>query len=127
VNYYLQFTRNNDNYLLKVLNYYNIGKRKKNLLKTKEYDYKLVNNITRARTKILDYAFNNDFTYFLTATISSKFDRSDLRLFIKRVTQSFRELRKKYNLELFYIIIPELHKDKQNWHLHGLIRWGLCR
>lgn len=27
-------------------------------------------------------------------------------------------------MELFYIIIPELHKDKENWHLHGLIRRG---
>lgn len=121
MNYYLQFVKNNDNIILKVLNYYNVGVKKKNNLLCNNYDYKLANNITRARTKILDYAYNNNFTYFLTATISSKYDRSDLKSFIKQVTQAFRNLRKLYNKDLFYLIIPELHSDKKNWHIHGIL------
>lgn len=126
MNYYLSFIKNNDNYLLKVLNYNNNGIHKKDSLIKKVYDNKLNNNIIRARSKILDYSFNNDFQYFLTATISSSFDRSDLNSFIKRVTRCFRELRQKYNNDLYYIIIPELHKDKKNWHLHGLIGGACC-
>lgn len=121
MNYYIQLVKNVDNYTLKVLNYYNEGVKKNKLKNYKEYDHKLYNNIVRARTKILDYCYNNDFKYFLTATISSKYDRSDLKSFLKQVTQAFRDLRKTYDGELFYLIIPELHRDKKNWHIHGVI------
>ena len=101
-------------------NYYGGGTHKdKN--NCKSYDTKLYNNIVRARSKILDYAENNDFTYFFTATISSKYDRTDLKKFTTRLSQCFQDLRKEFKNNLFYLYIPELHKDKKSWHVHGLI------
>lgn len=122
--YFYNFIYNKDNIILKVLNYDNNGVKKKNRVnKNNEYKVKLLNNITRARSKILDYAYNNDFSYFITATISPKYDRSDLNRFIRNINQTFRDLRKKYNGDLFYLIIPEHHKDLKSWHIHRFSWW----
>ena len=47
-------------------------------------DSKLSNNISRARTKVFEYAVCNDFEYFITLTVNDKkLDRYDLKEYIK--------------------------------------------
>lgn len=84
-------------------------------------DHKLDNSISRAKSSIFSIANFNKFGYFFTQTISSKYDRGDLNALVRRFSQITRDLRKIYNQDFFYLIIPELHDDKKNWHLHGLV------
>lgn len=85
-------------------------------------DERLDNNLSRARTKIFEYASCNDFDFFLTLTLDSKkYDRYDLDKFIKDFSQLIRDYRKKYYLKIEYLLIPELHGNGA-YHMHGLIK-----
>ena len=85
-------------------------------------DKKLDNNISRARTKIFEYAICNDFDYFVTLTVNNDFlDRYDLKAYIKKLGQFIRDYRKKHNVNIQYLLIPEKHTDGA-WHMHGLIK-----
>lgn len=82
---------------------------------------KLDASISRTRSKIFEYAICNDFEYFVTMTIDpQKYNRKNLKLFYKDFSQFFRDFRKKYDIDVKYIMIPERHKDG-SWHMHGLI------
>ena len=83
---------------------------------------KLLNNISRSRTMIFDYAMTNNFDYFITLTIAKdKQDRYDLKGYIKDLGQFIRDYRKKYKVDIQYLLVPEKHKDGA-WHMHGLIK-----
>lgn len=85
-------------------------------------DEKLDNHIVRARSKIFEYVACNDFDYFITLTLNKeKYDRYDLREFIKDLGQFIRDYRKKYKVDIQYLLIPEPHKDGA-WHMHGVIK-----
>ena len=79
------------------------GKRKKQITqKNTVNEEKLKYNKIRARNAIQEYGLCNDWNYFFTATIDGKIGRD-------------------HNLTIKYLIVPELHKDRVNWHAHGLI------
>lgn len=85
-------------------------------------DKKLDNNLSRAKSKIFEYALCNDFDYFVTFTLSKdKRDRYDLKGFIKDLGQFIRNLRRLKNYDIQYLLIPEPHKDGA-WHMHGLLK-----
>lgn len=85
-------------------------------------DEKLENNVSRARSKIFEYAMCNDFDYFVTLTIDAKkYDRTNLKAYYKDFAQWLRNYARSKNTKIKYIFIPELHKDKTTWHMHGLI------
>ena len=85
-------------------------------------DSKLSNNVTRARTKVFELAICNSFEYFITLTINDKkLDRYNLKEYIKKLGQFIRDYRKKYEVDIQYLLIPEKHKDGA-WHMHGLIK-----
>ena len=80
------------------------------------------NNLSRARNKIFDYCFCNNFEYFVTLTIDEKkYDRFDLKRYYKDFSQFIRDYRKKFNINIQYLFVPEQHKDGA-WHLHGVIK-----
>lgn len=84
-------------------------------------DFKLDNNIIRARTKIYEYAYCNDWDYFITLTIDrEKYDRTDLQKYYRDFAKWINNKNRKYNIK--YLLVPELHSDGCSWHLHGLIR-----
>lgn len=85
------------------------------------YDKKLDNSISRAKSNIFNIANFNKFEYFYTQTIDSKYDRGDLDGLIRNFSQITRNLRKIYHQDFFYLIIPELHEDQKNWHIHGFL------
>lgn len=98
------------------------GQKVNRLPKNSVNDKKLDNNLVRAKTTIKEYALCNEFEYFLTLTLDkNKYNRYDLKKYIKDFGQFIRDYRKKYNSNIQYILIPEQHKDGA-WHMHGLIK-----
>lgn len=93
----------------------------KNKVEEATVDLKLANNISRAKSAITEIAFCNDWDWFITLTISpEKFDRYNLKLYIKSLSQFIRNISKKYDSKIQYMLVPELHKDGA-WHMHGYI------
>lgn len=85
------------------------------------FDFKLSQSLSRSRQKIFELIECNSFTYFCTFTLNpDKYDRNNLDKFIKDFSQYIRDLRKKYNYDIKYLFIPELHKNG-GWHLHGVM------
>lgn len=78
-------------------------------------------NLIRAKGKILEYALCNPWDWFVTFTLDKeKYDRFNLDLVIKDLTQYFRDQRKQ-GYDIKYLLVPEHHKDGA-WHIHGLIK-----
>ncbi|MBE6838177.1 MAG: hypothetical protein E7507_01355 [Ruminococcus sp.] len=84
---------------------------------------KLSESIIRSKRMIYEYAYCNQWDFFFTGTLDKdKYDREDLDKFHKDLTQWFRDYKKKYGQKIDFLLIPELHKDKKSWHIHGLLR-----
>lgn len=85
-------------------------------------DFKLDENIQRAKNAIFEYAFCNPWDWFFTGTLDpKKYDRTDLERFHKDLTQWFRNYGKKYGTKIAFLLIPELHEDGKSWHMHGFL------
>lgn len=72
---------------------------KKGLYKSEseKVEEKRDNNISRAKSKIFELAYCNDWDYFVTLTINSElYDRKNLPKYHKDLTQFFRDYKKKY-------------------------------
>lgn len=82
---------------------------------------KLLNNLSRTRNTIFELAMCNEWDYFCTFTLDkNKYNRFDLSKFRTDFTQMIRNLRRKYDCDISYLLIPERHKDGA-WHMHGFI------
>lgn len=82
---------------------------------------KLKGNIRRAARMIEGYALCNSWDWFGTFTLAGDYrDRSDLDAFRSDFMQFIRDCRKKYG-SVQALLVPELHKAKDGWHMHGLI------
>lgn len=80
-------------------------------------------SVLRAIREIRNIGLSNDWDYFVTFTLDpAKFDRSNYPAAVKRMTRYFRYLRSECGYDIEYLLIPELHADKKNWHFHGLIK-----
>lgn len=87
----------------------------------KDEGFKLDNNISRAKSKIFEYAFCNDWDYFVTMTIDEdKLDRYDLQTYVKKLGQFISNYKKNHGSKIKYLLVPEKHKDGA-YHLHGLV------
>jgi hypothetical protein len=76
----------------------------------------------RAKRKVVEYALNNDFNWFVTITFDkNKIDRYDAKLLEKKVLQWLDNTRLNYKSKAKYILVPEYHKDKAI-HYHALIK-----
>ena len=85
-------------------------------------DEKLYVSILRAKARIFELAYCNPWQYFFTGTLDKrKYDREDLPTFHKSFTQFIRDQRKKYDCDIQFLLIPELHSDGRAWHIHGFI------
>lgn len=85
-------------------------------------DEKLSNNISRARSRVLELALCNPWEWFVTLTIDgTKQDRSDLDEYVKDLGNWIGNFNKKYKCSMKYLLVPELHKDGKSWHMHGLL------
>lgn len=86
-------------------------------------EHKLQESISRSKKMIYEYALSNDFDYFCTFTLDQKkYNREDLKTFIKDLGQFIRNYRRIHDTDIQYLFVPELHCDKKSWHIHGLIK-----
>ena len=84
-------------------------------------DTKFDSALSRAKSKVMEYALCNDFEWFCTLTLSPRmYDRGDLDKFKKDLGQFIRDERKK-GYEIEYLFVPEPHKDGA-WHMHGFFK-----
>ena len=68
------------------------------------------------------YALCNDWDLFGTFTLNGKYrDRKDLDGFRKDIMQFIRDCRKQMG-KIEVLLVPELHKNKDGWHMHGLLQ-----
>lgn len=82
---------------------------------------KLDVNISRARSKVFEYGYCNEWDYFVTLTIDKrKYDRTDLKRYYKDFSIFLNNYRRT-GTKVQYLLIPELHKDGHSWHMHGFI------
>lgn len=73
----------------------------------------------------MEYALCNPWDWFFTSTIDgNKYDRTDLRRYRNDFTRLLQRFGREHGLNIKYLIIPELHSDRINWHAHGFI-YGL--
>lgn len=85
-------------------------------------EHKLDVNLSRTKATIFELAMCNPWDWFFTATLNpAKYDRCNLELFHKALTQWIRDYNKKYGLHIKYLLIPELHSDGKSWHMHGFL------
>lgn len=84
---------------------------------------KLSQSISRSRKQVLEKALCNEWHWFVTLTLDPKrYERDNLKIFIKDLGQFIRDYRKKHTaFQIKYLLIPELHADGKNWHMHGLL------
>lgn len=85
--------------------------------------YKLHNNIVRAQSEIQALGLCNDWDYFITCTLDpEKFpDRLALDDFRRKLVQLFKDIKRQYHTPCKFLLVPELHKNEQGWHMHGLL------
>lgn len=85
-------------------------------------DVKLSSSVSRTKRTVLELALANDWEYFITMTFDrEKVDRFDLDALRKKFQEWLKYRRKKYGLNISYLLVPEQHEDGA-WHLHGLVR-----
>lgn len=88
---------------------------------------RFVPNLIRARTYIEQYGLCNDWQYFVTLTLSgNSLSRDDLETFRKKLNQMVRNLRRNYDCDIDFLLVPELHPEalkdgRTEWHMHGLM------
>jgi hypothetical protein len=79
----------------------------------------------RAKREIIDLALSNNWDYMLTQTINpEKTDRYNYELNKQILLKKLEKFKERYDHNLKYIIIPELHKDKAI-HFHGLLKFNV--
>ena len=87
-------------------------------------DGKLDTSLFRTKRTIIELAMCNPWNLFCTFTLDkNKYDRKDLKKFNKDLSQFIRDYRKKYTVDIRFMLIPEQHQDGC-WHMHGFI-YGL--
>jgi len=82
----------------------------------------LMRSVRRTRTTIQDIVECNEFKYFATFTFKNQ--RQDVELCKRKMSDWFRDQRKKGN-ELDYLVVPEFHKDGKSIHFHAVINGNL--
>lgn len=79
-------------------------------------------SIRRARSMVEQYACCNPWAYFVTLTLDGdKAQRDDLDAFAAHFRQLCKDIRKATGESVSYVLVPELHLDGENWHMHGLL------
>lgn len=85
------------------------------------YDEKLDCSVSRSRGKIYEYAYCNDWDWFVTMTLDpKKYDRYDLDTWHKDLTKWLNNYKRKIGNKIDFLLIPEKHNNGA-WHIHGLL------
>ncbi len=80
-------------------------------------------NVSLARTKntIYNIARSHSWKWFVTFTFNrTKTDASDFKEIMRKMSRNMNNTQQRKCPNLKYIVVPELHMDKTNYHFHGL-------
>lgn len=85
-------------------------------------DKSLRSSINRSKRMIYDYGRSNIWDWFFTFTFEpvNGFDRYNYESCKKKVTEWFKNVRKRYCKDIKYLIVPEQHESGA-WHFHALV------
>ena len=94
------------------------------LYEKKERDYEEEARV-RAFRSCVEYGLNNDWQYFITITLDNKkVDNNNYDYVISQVLKEFVSIRKYYDKDFKYLLVPELGSKNNRLHFHGLVRFG---
>lgn len=85
--------------------------------------YKYENDsFKRTKEKVYEYSRQGMWEYFITITFDpKKVDRTNFDACMEKARNWAKNTKKRYCSQLKYLLVPELHKDKKSWHIHGLL------
>jgi hypothetical protein len=88
--------------------------------RNKEND-KTEQSLCRARNKIIELAYCNEWTYFFTATFDKEKvgDRTNRKDTLAKLVKWLQNKARTCGLK--YLLIPEMHADGESLHAHGLL------
>ena len=79
----------------------------------------------RAFRKCVEYGLNNDWHYFITITLDDKkVDSKNYDYVLRRLLKDFENVRRYYDKDFKYLLVPELSPKNNRLHFHGLVRFG---
>ena len=79
-------------------------------------------SLSRTKNVIYNIARSNTWDWFITITFDrTKTDSSEYDEVTKKLQRFLQDFHKRYAQNMKYLIVPELHKDKEHFHFHGLL------
>lgn len=77
---------------------------------------------SRSKQNIYDISRSNSWDWFGTLTYDRcNIDSSDFDAVSRVTSQWLKNVKKRYAPSLKYLLVPELHSDKEHWHFHCLL------
>jgi len=82
----------------------------------------IMSSVNRTKKKIVDYGRGNKWEWFITLTFKQvdEFDKENFEDCKAKVTDWFRNVRRRYCKNIKYLVVPEMHESKC-WHFHCLV------
>lgn len=81
----------------------------------------LLMSIKKTKNLIYDIARSNKWEWFITLTFDRKlYNSADIDEVLDELSKYMDRIKKYYCPNLKYLIVPELHKDGEHYHFHGL-------
>lgn len=101
----------------------NFTKAHKNENRTQEAEEHSKNvSLSATKNRIYNIARSNTWQWFITLTFNrNKSESSDYDIITRRLHIFLNNLQKRKCPDMKYLIVPELHDDKEHYHFHGLI------
>lgn len=101
----------------------NLLKPSENKNRSKEQEeHSIKVSLSATKNRIYNIARSNTWDWFITLTFDrKKTNASDYDMIVYRLHIFLNNLQKRKCPDLKYLIVPELHLDKENYHFHGLI------
>lgn len=79
-------------------------------------------SLSATKNRIYNIARSNTWEWFITLTFErDNTDASDYDMITYRLHIFLNNLQKRKCPDMKYLIVPELHDDKENYHFHGLL------
>lgn len=79
-------------------------------------------SLSATKNRIYNIARSNNWEWFITLTFDrNKTDSSDYNMTVYRLHTFLNNLQKRKCPNMKYLIVPELHCDKEHYHFHGLL------
>lgn len=78
-------------------------------------------SLTRTKNTIYNIARSHNWKWFVTFTFNrTETDAGDFKAVMKKMSRNLDNTKQRKCPNLKYIVVPELHLDKTNYHFHGL-------